>query len=241
MFRWATENELIPPAVFQGLQAVMGLKSGRTEAPESEAVKPVPETHINAIQPYVSRQVWALIQLQLHTAARGGEILKLRAIDIDTTGNVWLYRPADHKTAHHGHQRTIYLGPKAQSIVHEFMINRPVDVYLFSPREAEAERHTQAKVHRRPNPKTTPKKTSRMIGDYYTPDSYRRSIARACVEAKIPEWSPHQLRHSAATFIRKEFGLEAAQIMLGHSRADVTQIYAEVNEEKAVAIAQKIG
>jgi hypothetical protein len=128
-----------------------------------------------------------LIQLQLHTAARGGELLKLRAIDIDTTGNVWLYHPTDHKTAHHGHKRTIYLGPQAQSIVHEFMINRPVDAYLFSPREAEAERHVHAKTHRRPNHKPNLKKTSRVIGDYYTRDSYRRCIARACKQANTPK------------------------------------------------------
>ncbi|HEX2953090.1 MAG TPA: site-specific integrase [Bacillota bacterium] len=241
MFRWATENELIPPTVFHGLQSVSGLRIGRSEAPESEPVKPVPEVSIAAVKPYVSRQVWALIQLQLHTAARSGELLKLRTIDIDISGKIWLYRPRDHKTAHHGNQRTIYLGPKAQDITKEFMSNRSIDAYLFSPREAEAERHAQAKVHRRPNQKPNPKKTQRVIGDHYTVVSYRRCIARACEIAKIPEWNPHQLRHSAATFIRKEFGLEAAQIMLGHSRADVTQIYAEVNEEKAVAIAQKIG
>ena len=51
----------------------------------------------------------------------------------------------------------------------------------------------------------------------------------------------HQLRHSAATYLRKEFGLEAAQILPGHARAAVTQIYAEVNHAKALEIAAKIG
>ena len=57
----------------------------------------------------------------------------------------------------------------------------------------------------------------------------------------MPVWTPHRLRHSAATYIRKEFGLEGAQIMLGHARADVTQVYAEVNEAKALKIAAEIG
>jgi integrase len=241
MFRWATENELIPPSIYQGLQAVSGLRMGRSEAPESEPVKPVPEGSIAAVKPHVSRQVWAMIQLQLHTASRAGEIVKMRLVDIDTSGKVWLYHPTDHKTAYCGRQRTIYIGPKTQDIIKEFMSDRPLGAFLFSPREAVAERHAQAKVHRRSNQKPNPKKTERVIGEHYTVASYRRSIAQACKQANIPEWSPHQLRHSAATFIRKEFGLEAAQIMLGHSRADVTQIYAEINEEKAVAIAQKIG
>lgn len=52
---------------------------------------------------------------------------------------------------------------------------------------------------------------------------------------------PHQLRHNAATNVRREFGLEAAQLLLGHAKADVTQLYAEVNELKAIEVAQKIG
>jgi integrase len=79
------------------------------------------------------------------------------------------------------------------------------------------------------------------MGDHYDTGSYRRAIARACKEAKVPTWHPHQLRHNAATAVRKQFGLEGAQLMLGHSSADVTQIYAEVDREKALAIAAKIG
>jgi integrase len=58
---------------------------------------------------------------------------------------------------------------------------------------------------------------------------------------KAHRWSPNQLRHSYATKVRKEHGLEAAQVLLGHSRADVTQIYAEKNEAMAADIASKIG
>jgi hypothetical protein len=41
--------------------------------------------------------------------------------------------------------------------------------------------------------------------------------------------------------VRKAHGLEAAQVLLGHSRADVTQVYAERNEELAVSVAAKLG
>ena len=39
---------------------------------------------------------------------------------------------------------------------------------------------------------------------------------------KAHRWSPNRLRHSAATAIRQRFGLEAAQVPLGHASADVT-------------------
>ncbi|MBM3983736.1 MAG: phage integrase family protein [Planctomycetes bacterium] len=54
-------------------------------------------------------------------------------------------------------------------------------------------------------------------------------------------WHPNQLRHGYATRVRKEFGLEAAQVALGHTRASTTEIYAEKNEALAVATANKIG
>ncbi len=54
-------------------------------------------------------------------------------------------------------------------------------------------------------------------------------------------WSPNQLRHSAATAIRKRYGLEAAQVVLGHAAADVTQVYAERDLEKARTVIREIG
>lgn len=47
---------------------------------------------------------------------------------------------------------------------------------------------------------------------------------RAKLEAwqKAHRWHPNQLRHTFATAVRREYGLEAAQALLGHERADVT-------------------
>lgn len=54
-------------------------------------------------------------------------------------------------------------------------------------------------------------------------------------------WHPNPLRHSYATKVRREHGLEAAQVLLGHSRADVMQVYAERTEALAATVAAKIG
>ncbi|MBN2292168.1 MAG: site-specific integrase [Pirellulales bacterium] len=54
-------------------------------------------------------------------------------------------------------------------------------------------------------------------------------------------WSPNRLRHSAGTEIRKRYGLEAAQVILGHASADVTQVYAERDLTKAVEIMREVG
>jgi integrase len=54
-------------------------------------------------------------------------------------------------------------------------------------------------------------------------------------------WHPHQLRHSAATNIRNEFGIELARIILGHSTAFTTEIYAETDRQQAIDVIAKMG
>jgi len=54
-------------------------------------------------------------------------------------------------------------------------------------------------------------------------------------------WHPNQIRHARGTAVRKKFGLEAAQVALGHERADVTQVYAERNLELATEVATAMG
>ena len=54
-------------------------------------------------------------------------------------------------------------------------------------------------------------------------------------------WSPNRLRHSRGTEIRKKYGLEAAQVSLGHTKADTTQIYAERDEELGMRVAREDG
>lgn len=54
-------------------------------------------------------------------------------------------------------------------------------------------------------------------------------------------WHPYQLRHSFGTRVRGNYGLEAAQVLLGHSNASTTEIYAELDLGLGLAVAAKIG
>jgi len=74
-----------------------------------------------------------------------------------------------------------------------------------------------------------------------TPSSLRTAIIRGCQRAGVPRFAPNRIRHTVGTEVRSKFGLEAAQVLLGHSRADVTQTYAERDMSKAADIARKIG
>lgn len=246
IFKWAVAHELIPVTVYQALTCVEGLKQGRSRAKDSVKVRPVPEPHIEAIQPHVSSVVWAIVQLQLVTGARSSELLGLRPCDINTADPAcWSVALAHHKTAHHGKDRTLYLGPKAQAIVRPYL-DRPLDSFLFSPRESYAERRALERKDpdrggRRENQLPNPVKTTRKMGDRYTHASYCKAIRRGCERAGVPHWHPHQLRHNAATALRKHFGVEAAGVILGHSRVNVTELYAERNEGRAREIVAKLG
>jgi integrase len=134
-FKWAVESELIPPAIYQSLKAVPGLRYGRSEARESEPVKPVPEAFVEAVKPHVLPPVWAMIELQRLTAMRPGEVTAMRGCEMNMSGKVWTYEPPRHKAAHLGHRRTIFIGPKAQAVLRAWL-RTDLEANLFSPREA---------------------------------------------------------------------------------------------------------
>ena len=74
-----------------------------------------------------------------------------------------------------------------------------------------------------------------------TRTAYCRAITRACDNAGIDRWIPHQLRHTNADAVREEFGLEHTQAVLGHAKANMTEHYAKASKAKAAEVARKIG
>ena len=50
IFRWGTQEELVPGDVYHALQSVGGLKKGRCAARESKPVRPVPHGAIEAVR-----------------------------------------------------------------------------------------------------------------------------------------------------------------------------------------------
>lgn len=249
LFRWGVEQELVPPMVLQGLKAVRGLQKGRTGARETEKVKPVPEPFIEAVFPVVSAPVRAMIELQLLTGMRPGETVIMRALDLDMTGSIWLYRPGSHqasgihKTAWREHDRIIAIGPRAQEIIKPFL-KTDLQAYLFSPAESMKALHAARRKNKDAPPRSTAtrkQKPKRKPGARYSVGSYRYAVTRACDKAGVPRWHPHQLRHNKATEIRREAGLDAARVVLGHRSPQITETYAEIDVNKAAEVMERLG
>jgi len=207
VFKWAVSRGLVQQDTYAALCTLEPLRAGRTRAPETEAVQAVSEEHIAAVRDHLAPHLWAMVQLQLLTGARPGEVTAMRPRDVGTGSDIWEYRPAKHKGSWRGATRIIYIGPQAQDVLRPYLL-RSGDAPCFGS---------------------------------YSSASYRRAVTRACDRAGVPRWTPNQLRHTAATRVRRAHGLEAAQVVLGHSRADVTQIYAERDAALARAIAEKMG
>jgi len=256
VFRWGVRQQLVPITVYQALTTVPGLRRGRSEASEPAPVKPVDDAVVEATLPYLPAPIDTMVRLQRLTGCRPQDVCRIRPADLDRTSNVWKYTPQAHKTSYRGDLRVIYLGPKAQAILRPWLL-RDAGEYCFVPRETRRKLDARRRENRqtpmtpsqaRRRPKRAPK---RPPGDCYSTHSYTNAIRRALKLANaerskagqslLPHWTPLQLRHTAATAIRRDHGLEAAQVILGHAKADVTQVYAERHTELGRQVMAQIG
>ncbi|MDZ4689545.1 MAG: tyrosine-type recombinase/integrase [Planctomycetaceae bacterium] len=72
-------------------------------------------------------------------------------------------------------------------------------------------------------------------------DTLTKAIGDACKRAGITRFSAYHLRHTGATLLRDEIGLEAAQAVLGHRHADMTLHYSAAASKAATDAVRKIG
>lgn len=247
--RRAAKSGLIPKACRAELEDIDPLPKRMRGLNEGRKVPPVAEAIVNATLPHLNSVLQTMVRLQLLSGARPGEVCIMRPIDLETTGRVWFYRPPHHKTDYRGKERIVPIGPAAQALIGPYLAGRPVTKYLFSPEEAEAGRREvmhAARItplscgnHPGTNRKDAP---GWKPGACYTSASYRRAVTRACKKAGVPVWAPNQLRHAAATHIRREAGLEVAALALGHSSAQLTdEVYAERDFTRLAEVMARIG
>ncbi len=218
---------------------------------------PVPRGLVEETLPILHPMVADMVLLQLETGMRPGELVIMRAIDIDTVGQVWLYRPEEHKTAYLGHERVIPIGPKGQEIVTRWLSTN-TQAFIFSAKrcreEQNAERRKNRKTplwpsHVKHQAKKKKRNPKRVPQDRYTVTSYARAITESIKRhnvgktdaEKLVHWHPHQLRHLRAGELKRAAGLDVARAVLGHRCPAITEHYATLDVAAAVAVMAKIG
>lgn len=214
MFRWGAEEELFSDEIYHRIKIVKGLQLGRSDAKESKSVKGITYDRIHAVKPHIPTLVWDMVQIQLLTGMRPGEVVGMKGSELVTGSEVWEYLPESHKTAHKGKSRFIFIGPRAQVILSPYLIKH-VAGYLFQ--------------------------SPAIPGEPYTVAAYRRCITRACKRIDIDKWTPHQLRHTRADEIENLYDIDSACDVLGHQTTKTTLTYLERRKERARRVMKEIG
>jgi integrase len=218
--RWGCEEDLIPETVLASLMVVGSLAKGRSEARELPPIPPVPVEDVDATLKKLHPPVTFMVRLQTLTGMRPGEVCSLHVDQIDLDRGI-VDLEGTHKTDHKGKGRRVILGPRALELVRDLVEGaRAANGYLFRPGVS---RFSTSKL------------------PFYRRKSYERAIKVACGRAGVEPWAPNRLRHTFATMVRAALGVEAAQVALGHAKADVTQIYAERDERLQRAVAERFG
>lgn len=189
IWKWGVAKQLVKVEAWQALTAVEGLRIG--EGKEMPKVRKVQFEAAIALEGHVVPEVWTMIQLQLVTAMRPGEVVQMRTCDISMCDDLvpkshrnklWVYRPATHKTEHHGKERVILIGPQAQDVLRKWLRPDEPEGYLFSPALAVASSRRQrteqattlnTKFRRKSHPKRAPRK-------FYDTHAYATAIERGC-------------------------------------------------------------
>jgi integrase len=185
-------------------------------------VRPARETDVHAAAAAAPAAIATMIQVQWWTGMRPGEVVIMRAADIELLDDIWIFRPIEHKTQHHDQARVIPLGPRARSLLAPHM-RKPEEAFLFPGVQREQWLFTHRRAKR------------------YTTATYRQAVLRACARAGVARWTPLQLRHAAGTRLRQLMGLETARTVLGHAHASTTEIYAERDQQRAIDAMKLLG
>ena len=232
IFRWGTEHELVPGSTWHQLSAIRGLTVGRAGVRESKPVEAVPWGLVEPILPHLTPPMRAAVLLQWHSGLRPTETLRITRGQLDMTQDLWVYRPTRHKGTWRGLERAVRLGPNAREVLTPLLKVDP-DAALISPVDAIVAMNIKKRLLRKtPITKQTRTRDRRAaklkpwVGGFYRVDAYRKAIHRACDVAGVPRWSPHRLRHAAATRIVLAEGIEACKAMLGHADIRMATRYA---------------
>jgi len=268
MYRWAVERGMANASVWHGLQAVESLKWGRSKAKESKRVTAVGRETVEQTLPHLSLTLRAMVEVLWHTPMRVEEAVTMRVDELDTGGDVWLYRPTSWKTQHKDadrKERTIPIGPKAQEVLRP-LLERAGDGFVFRPSDgagAEQQHHgecyTTASVRRAihracdaawPLPaRLAPRQvqaSGRKRFRKETPQAWRHRLSdhewgEVEVWRRQHRWNPNQLRHAKLTRLERQYGLDTARKIAGHGHSTTTLTYVDPDLQLAIASAREAG
>lgn len=202
--RWARDRGMLTRDQWLGIAEIRPLSrhecGGREGRKSKRAVSPEDvEKVAQKAGPLVAR----MLRVQAAVGMRPGEVCAMRwcdlstePVDVDGTPCT-IYTVAHPKNEHHGKAPTTYALPPR--VVELLGTPTAPGAYVF------------------PSPQKT--------GRGFFRGAYCNALARACVLANVPHFSPHELRHSFLTRAAAKFGVVAASAAANHSSTQITAGY----------------
>lgn len=210
----------VAPTVMAEIDAVPAMPYGRVAAPESESVEPVSQelvTSTMAVVPPHQSHLYQMIDLQWATGMRPGELTRM------CKSELVIERP---KLATGASIEIMVYQPWRHKTRHHGLDR---NVFLGP----EARRIVEDRLRRLPpgQDKLWP----------YTTGSYREAIIRLNEANDIERWTPNQIRHSFATRMRSQAGIDVVQVLMGHRHRKTTEIYAKPDASAAIEAIYRFG
>jgi integrase len=266
-FTWLASERLVADAVAASLRTVTALRRGKGGV-EAPPVLPADPAAVEATLPHLLPVVRAMVELQRLTGMRPGEVCRLTPAEVSTdparpivvthgdrpqkvaalrVGEtlVWVYGPSRHKTCGKGKARLVAIGPQGQAVLGPYLADREPGAHCFCPVESVRLFHCQKRAARKSKVQPSQVDRSRPYrrtrpGPFYTPDSYRHAVQRACRRAGVPLWSPNQLRHTVADMVSERHDEDTASAVLGNT-PDIVRVYTLQRLGKAAAVMARCG
>jgi integrase len=222
VWRWAERVGMVPRGSHAHLSSLPGLRANDARVRHSQAHRPATFEEVRQVVRQLSPVGRAMLLLQWWSGMRSGEVRVMRAGQVDTSGDVWLYRLGSHKNAWRGQTRVVALGPKCKALLAPWLEGRQATDYLFPPTRSRSD-------------------CKRAERGCYSSETYARMVARAAARAGVEGFSPYSCRRSAAERITRIAGIEAARAVLGHKGVGMTAHYAGVDLRHAAEVARRLG
>ena len=204
MVHWGEEYELTDSGIHDKLKIITPLRRGRPAVSggkvprEGERRTAAPRAWVQAARRKLPPMLRVMVDLQLLTGARPGELCALKPCHLDRTRHAALrvYRvdPDANKTEIHARDRVLVFGPRAMRLLAPWLAGVGDGDYVFTPAKSEEARQRlrragrktprwqshglEAREERRRRRGVIP--AADLFAEHVRSDSYRTAVLRAC-------------------------------------------------------------
>lgn len=247
-FTWAEARGWIQAGQLATLKGWERLRP--TQAKASRVVEAIPPLHLFRIWRYLKPRWRAAFLFHLFTGQRVETALSVRAADIDQTATPWRYVPVQHKGAWRGQRLAVLVGPRARRALARILKRRP-EGWLFPGRHqirgvpyhgpATASGYRQAFEY-------AMKRADAVMAEKWA--KLGRKPSKKAPVPTMPRYSPRQVRHSAATWLRSH-GIDEGIVgaILGHGggatlrtgSGSITGRYAQIHRRVVEEVVERFG